>query len=228
MLHLHNLTFGFNSKNIFQNFNLSIPEGEITGIMGKNGVGKTTLFRLIAGIYKPAGGHLSYGNHALRPQEVAFLPAEPFFYQYITGREYLELVRREEGDSTLPLAAILDLPVDQLIDTYSTGMKKKLAFAAIINQPVPIIILDEPFNGVDLESNELLKAVIRQHKYERVLLVSSHILKTLTDLCDRIFYLRDNNEILPFEKIHFDELNQLVENEIAQKLKTKRPEEEYL
>lgn len=228
MLQVHNLTFGFNSKNIFQNLNLSIHEKEITGIMGKNGVGKTTLFRLIAGIYKPGEGQLKYGEHVLRPHEVAFLPAEPFFYHYITGREYLQLVHKKEYDSTLHLARILDLPVDQLVDTYSTGMKKKLAFVAIINQLVPIIILDEPFNGVDLESNELLKAVIRQHKQDRMILVSSHILQTLTDICDRIYYLRENHEILAFEKIHFDDLNQLIELEIAQKLITKESEEEYL
>lgn len=175
MLQLIDLHFAFKDKIVFKGFNISFQSGKITGIMGKNGVGKTTLFRLLASIYKHQAGAILMNEQNLSPGEVALMPTDPFFYYYMTGEEYIKLVTKDP-QPVLTMAETLDLPLNHLIDTYSTGMRKKLAFAAIINQPKAVIILDEPFNGVDLESNEIIKLIIRRSVNERIVLLSSHIL----------------------------------------------------
>lgn len=217
MLQLIDIHFAFRDKIIFKGLNISFKPGEITGIMGKNGVGKTTLFRLLASIYKHQAGAILMNGQNLSPGEVALMPTDPFFYYYMTGEEYIKLVAKDP-QSVLTMAETLDLPLNHLIDTYSTGMRKKLAFAAIINQPKSVIILDEPFNGVDLESNEIIKLIIRRSVNERIVLLSSHILSTLTDICDRIYYFQEGSHVHAYSRPQFDELSQQLQQELNDKL----------
>ena len=167
MLELKHLEFKFRDKNIFQDLNMTFPEGAIIGIVGRNGVGKTTFFRVITGLYKALNGEINLNGRQLSKQEISFLPTDPFFYSYMNGAEYLELVvGGSKRSKAFEYAEQLMLPLDQLVDTYSTGMKKKLAFSAIISQNRPVQILDEPYNGVDLESNEIIKLIL-QHQKQR-------------------------------------------------------------
>lgn len=215
MLEIKELQFSFKNKIIFKDLNLTFKSDKITGIVGKNGVGKTTLFRCISGIYTPEKGGILLNGELFSKQSVAFLPTDPFFYAYMNGKEYIELVN---GKSLNYYTELLDLPLQQLIDTYSTGMRKKLAFAAIIAQRRPIQILDEPFNGVDLESNEVIKQIIQNEKQDRVTLISSHVLSTLTDICDEIFFIKEGFICEYYDKNNFDRLHAAISNDIAQKM----------
>ena len=208
MLEIKNLHFGFGKKVIFSELNMSFQSQTITGIVGKNGIGKTTFFRNLTKIFHPNQGKILFQNSNLKKKDLSFLPTAPYFYPYMKGGEYLEIVseNKEQNQYSLKVAHQLDLPLDQLVTTYSTGMSKKIAFAAMIAQNRPIQIFDEPFNGVDLESNEVIKYIIQNQKEEKIILLSSHILSTLTDICDGIFFIEEGFKHRFFEKKDFPAL----------------------
>lgn len=119
---------------------------------------------------------------------------EPFFFEKITGKEYIQLLcnARQIPVNEIESRNIFDLPLHQYASTYSTGMKKKLALTAILLQRNEYFILDEPFNGVDIESNMLLTEIIHTlKKLGKTVIISSHIFSTLSDTCDEIFLLRE-------------------------------------
>lgn len=203
---------------ILNNINLEIETDKITGIVGNNGVGKTTFFRVLSGVYQAAHGNMYLHEQRLAKSDIAFLPTEPFFYSYMRGYEYIELVcnisKSQIHDTYIQE---LNLPLDELIENYSTGMKKKIAFAAMHQLQKPVMILDEPFNGVDLESNEILKYIIQNSREKRVTLISSHILSTLLDVCDKIIYVKDNFIIEIYQQDEFHKLQSMLQMKIRNK-----------
>ena len=215
MLELKGLRFSFQNKVVFEALNLTFQSDKIIGIVGKNGVGKTTFFRTISGIYTPTSGEMHFNGMPFSKQRVGFLPTDPFFYTYMTGEEYLQLVN---GKVVKHYNDLLDLPLHELIDTYSTGMRKKLAFSAIISQRRPIQILDEPFNGVDLESNEMLKHIIQNEKHGKITLISSHVLSMLTDICEEIYFIKEGFQCDYYAKNNFNDLHTHISEDIKNKL----------
>ena len=118
---------------------------------------------------------------------------------------------------------IFDLPLDDLIDTYSTGMKKKLAFLGVMALDRPILILDEPFNGVDVESNEKIFQILERVKEQgKIILLSSHILSSLTNICDKISFLKEGAIFKTYRREEFPELEsglrEMVQQNINQAL----------
>lgn len=215
---LENLSFGFGTKQIFTDVNMQFPVGKVTGVVGKNGVGKTTLFRTMKGIYKPqSGAILNEAQVALKGSEIGFLPTDPFFYPFMKGGEYLELVLGKRK-SYKALADLFELPLDELVQNYSTGMKKKLAFAGVMGKDRKILILDEPFNGVDLQSNLVLRNLITDQKQSKALIVSSHILQSMLDLCDQIYYISEGFQYELYQKENFSELQKNLEQDLNQKI----------
>ncbi|UTW64356.1 ATP-binding cassette domain-containing protein [bacterium SCSIO 12741] len=205
MLKLQNVSVGYGDEAILRSINLEASPGEVIGILGRNGSGKTTLFRTLSGWLKPMSGDAYFQGEALNRSQVAFLEAEPSFYRFMKGSEYLELINGGK-DRLAEWGQALDLPLDRFADEYSTGMKKKLAVAGTFIQERPIMLLDEPFTGVDLESNEKIYAIIQHYAKDRVVLLSSHLLATLTEIADRIVWL-DNGEIKEvYDKGSFDAL----------------------
>jgi len=217
MLKLTDLSFSFGQQSILKDISISMEYGNVYGILGKNGAGKTTLFRNIMGWYQPDLGGVTLDHHPIGKDKIAFLETANYFYPYMKGREYLQLINENAREHGQSLADVLSVPLDHLVDSYSTGMKKKLAFigALILNRP--LILLDEPFNGVDLESNEVLKQLIRINKPGKITLMSSHILSTLFDSCDTIFYLNEGL-IQAFDQPAFGELEKVIQTGIEEKM----------
>jgi len=211
------LSFSFGDKKIFSNVNMVFPKGTITGVVGKNGVGKTTFFRVLKGLYKADTGTISLEDQPLLNSELGFLPTQPYFYPYIKAKEYLELVLGEEKKYKY-LAELFELPTDQLVQNYSTGMKKKLAFAGIIGEQMPVQVLDEPFNGVDLQSNVTISKILRLDKENKITIVSSHMLDSMLTLCDRIYYIEEGFDYKLYDKTEYGQLNAKIEAAIDAKL----------
>jgi ABC-2 type transport system ATP-binding protein len=207
MITIRELNKSYGNKLVLKNINLSFEHGHVYGIVGENGAGKTTLFKCIAGLEKHEGS-ISSDFDKLK-NHLGFLQTEPFFFQKITGREYVQLLCNARGikAGNLDERNIFDLPLNQYASTYSTGMKKKLALLAILVQGNDVFILDEPFNGVDIQSNILITDIIHKlKKLGKTIIISSHIFSTLSDTCDEIHLLKEGEFIRKVFKEDYKDL----------------------
>jgi len=209
MIKINGLSKSYSNKEVLKNISMEFSKGKAYGIVGENGAGKTTLFRCIAGLESYNGEIISditpLKNH------LGLLLTDPFFFSKITGKEYIRLLCNARGKTSLEFDSknIFDLPLNQYASTYSTGMKKKLAITAILLQENEYFILDEPFNGVDIQSNIILTEIILKLKeLNKIVVISSHIFSTLSDTCDEIHLLRKGEQIKSFQKTEFKNLEQ--------------------
>ena len=209
MIKIKELSKLFGNKEVLKNLSMEFSKGNVYGIVGENGAGKTTLFRCIAGLESYSGEIISdvmpLKNH------LGLLLTEPFFFTMMTGREYIRLLCNARGKTNVDIDSknIFDLPLEQYASTYSTGMKKKLAITAILLQENEYFILDEPFNGVDIQSNIILTEIILKLKeLHKIVIISSHIFSTLSDTCDEIHLLRKGEQIKSVNKTGFNDLEQ--------------------
>jgi len=154
--------------------------------------------------------------------DVAYLQTDNFFYPFMKGEEYLKLVSPEADFQYWN--DIFELPLKDFAQDYSTGMKKKLAFMGLILKDRKVYILDEPFNGVDIKSNQILIKIIELlSKKGKYILVSSHILSSLIQMSDQIHHLQDGKFEVPILKADFStfekKFRERISNELDIKLK---------
>ncbi|MCH7409427.1 ATP-binding cassette domain-containing protein [Belliella sp. DSM 111904] len=173
---------------------VDFEENMIHGIVGANGAGKSTLLSCIAGV-EGYDGEISYGNKAKR-SNIAFLPTDPFFFEWITGREYLKFIAdlRKIDEVNYVAVNVFKLPLEAYASSYSTGMKKKLALTALLLDEFDFYVLDEPFNGIDSEGVLLMIDIIENlQKKGKTIFIASHFTSTLMQVCDDIYKLVDGN-----------------------------------
>lgn len=209
MIEIKGLTKKYGDKIVLNNINLQFNKGKVYGIVGENGAGKTTLFRCISGLEKYDGEIKSELNPL--KNYIGLLLTNPYFFTRITGREYLQLLcnARKVEIEDFEKQNIFNLPLNQYASTYSTGMKKKLAITAILLQKNEVFILDEPYNGVDIQSNLIITELILElKKLNKTLIISSHIFSTLNDTCDEIHLLEKGELIKTVQREDFKELEE--------------------
>lgn len=192
MIQLKKFSKAYGSHLVLDNINLDIYPGKVTGIVGKNGAGKTTLFKCMCHLESHAGSIVS----PLRPlkDHIGFLPTIPYFFNLMNGAEYIRLLcnAKKVNVPGLNKINIFNLPLNEYAVHYSTGMKKKLALTALLQLKNQVYILDEPFNGVDIQSNLIIDEIINRLKEKgHTILISSHIFSTLKKSCDIIHLLSD-------------------------------------
>lgn len=218
MIEVRGLHKTFGKNEVLHDINFTFEKGKVYGIVGRNGSGKTTLFRCIAGIEKYIGQ--IYSDEMPLKNYLGFLTAEPYFLPKITGEEYLYLLSEARGIKikNIEKKNIFELPLKQYIHSYSTGMKKKLAITAVLLQNNEYFILDEPYNGLDLQSAILLTEIIRRlRSLNKTVLLSSHIFSTLADSCDEIIQLENGSFQQSIKRDDFDKLKDEIEGEIIKK-----------
>ena len=202
---IHKKNYG--SKEVLKDMKLTIHPGKVYGLVGENGAGKTTLFKCIAGL-EGYHGKIESGFDPLK-NHIGFLPTVPFIFSRITGREYLKLLcqARQVANPKIDQKNIFNLPLNEYAIHYSSGMKKKLALTGVLLQKNDFYILDEPFNGVDIHSNMLITEIIQKLKnLNKYLLISSHILESLTDIADEILLLKHKSIGHRYVQSEYDEL----------------------
>ncbi|MDR2533378.1 MAG: ABC transporter ATP-binding protein [Tannerellaceae bacterium] len=211
MITISNLTVSHQKdKPTLNRLDLSITDNAVHGLVGLNGAGKTTFFNTLFGLKKPDGGTILHNGQRLTPRQIAYLPTEHFFYSGITGPEYLELFEKNKQKAGKWLE-LFNLPSNLTIDEYSTGMKRKLALAGVILLDRPVMLLDEPFNGLDIESCLLLQMLLSRLKAKnKTIVVSSHVIETLTGICHAIHYLEAGRIKLSCPKSNFPALEQQI------------------
>jgi ABC-2 type transport system ATP-binding protein len=198
--------------------NIEFPPGKIHGILGMNGAGKSTFFNSICGLKSIDSGECLYEGEWVNSDHIAYMQTHTYFYPYMQGIEYLNLIGGSNPNfDPHHWNKVFELPLNQLIENYSTGMKKKLVFMGVLAQDKPIFILDEPFNGVDIESNEKIIQILEfLLKKGKTILLSSHIIHSLTDCCNNVSYLKNGKFVHTYFKDEFNELQQLVKELVSQ------------
>jgi len=218
MISIKNLTVQFSSKIVLNDISIDFTPNYIHGIVGLNGAGKTTFFNSLSTNLKVNRGELKFNTAALNYYDIAYLETNNFFYSKLTGNEYLNIFTQTNPEFDLStLQEFMQLPLDELVESYSTGMKKKLALLGILKQKRSIFLLDEPFNGLDLETNKILELIITTLKAKgKTVFLSSHIIDPLLTVCDEIHFLEHGQFTKKFEKADFHR----IEEELFKKLKT--------
>ncbi|VLE98591.1 ABC transporter ATP-binding protein [Streptococcus pneumoniae] len=201
---LKNIELKLKKTCVFQNLNFSCKQGEIIGITGANGSGKSVLFKLIAGLYSPSYGEVLINGENIVPERkipanLGALIEEPGFINYYSGfknLQYLASIRgvvgNQEINDTLKIVGLYEQK-DQKVKTYSLGMRKKLGIAQAIMGNPSILLLDEPMNALDKSSVENMRTLFRKLSSEKgtTILIASHSEEDIRILCDKVYAIED-------------------------------------
>jgi ABC-2 type transport system ATP-binding protein len=207
MLEVRNLVKRYAALTAVHNVSFEVRTGEVLGLLGPNGSGKSTTVKVLTGLLRPTSGEVFLdGANALEDLErykaiLGYVPEEPHLYTYLTGPEYLRLIGRLRGvpettlddkiDRFLQLLNIYDDRY-QTLSSYSKGMRQKiLLIAAVLHNP-RLVVLDEPFSGLDVSAARVLKGFVRSLAEEgRLVVFSSHVLEVVEQVCSRVVILKD-------------------------------------
>ncbi len=202
MIQLAALTKRFGSFTAVDHIDLTVPRGELFGFLGPNGAGKTTTLRMIAGILRPSEGSVRIAGIDVTTDPVGaksqlgFIPDRPFIYEKLRGMEFLHFVAGLYGQAGpdverrgRELLALFDLEpwADELVESYSHGMRQKLIISsAFIHRPL-VIVVDEPMVGLDPKAARILKDLFREYtRRGHTIMMSTHTMEVAETLCDRV------------------------------------------
>ena len=211
MLQIKHLTKTYGNKIAVKDLSLHIKPGEIYGFIGHNGAGKTTTLRSVVGIQQFDQGEILIAGKSNQEDPlackkvIAYIPDNPDLYEFMTGYKYLNFVADIYGvDSILRQESIqkygdlfeITQDLGQPISTYSHGMKQKLAIIAAWMHNPQLIIMDEPFVGLDPKASHLLKGMMREVcEKNGAIFFSTHVLEVAEKLCDKIAIIK-NGELI--------------------------------
>ena len=211
MLEINGLSTSYGSHKAVDNLSMRIANGEIHGFIGHNGAGKTTTLRSIAGIMQFEEGTITIDGHSIKEEPLAckkimaYIPDNPDLYEFMSGIQYLNFIadifgvdvstRDERIHRYTDLFEITNV-LDDAISSYSHGMKQKLAIvSAWIHEP-KLILMDEPFVGLDPKASHILKQMMREFCDQgNAILFSTHVLEVAEKLCDRVAIIKDGKLI---------------------------------
>ena len=209
MLKIEGFTKRYGEKVAVNNLNLHIAPGEIYGFIGHNGAGKTTTLKACCGLLKATEGKLYINGKSIADEpiackkEMAYIPDNPDLYDFLTGYDYLNFVadvygvpkkeRNERIDMYGEMLGITDalaLPISE----YSHGMKKKVAIISALVHAQKLILMDEPFVGLDPSASHQLKQLMKKHCEEGgAIFFSTHVLEVAEKLCHKVSIIKGGN-----------------------------------
>jgi len=196
---------------VLDNLSVRYDSGNIYGLVGENGAGKSTLFNCLMGLQDYSGTITKAADI-----KIGFMPAETYFYPLISAQEHIEFCLKAKGmpinrDEINEMNRLFELPLNRYAANFSTGMKKKLMFMSLLLQKNDLLILDEPFNGVDLRGGINMRQLIKSEAAKGcTFIISSHLIASLQSICDHIDYLEDHH----IRKRYTGETIEQIENDI--------------
>ena len=218
---INNLTKGYFKKRALNNFSYSFQKGMVYGLIGPNGRGKSTLMKIIYGLVKSTSGSISMNGEKTSyktRKNIAFMPTEDIFMPTLTGNEILKFYSNNFSDFSLEKAnKILEnmkLPLNEKIETYSTGMKMRLKVTLCLARNVEFYMFDEPLNGIDVISKDLIKdTIISMTTENSTLIISSHALNEMELILEQVIFLNEGSLIrdINLEKLRDTENKSLEE-----------------
>jgi ABC-2 type transport system ATP-binding protein len=205
MLEVVGLTKRYSSIPAVEDISFQVRRGQILGYLGPNGSGKSTTVKMLTGLIESSAGQILFDGVRVRSgnpffsRHLGYVPEEPHLYSHLTGAEYLRLVGRLHSIPHRPLEQKIDAFIDlfslsdaryELLLNYSKGMRQKILLSAALLHNPEVLILDEPFSGLDVSAalvlRNLLKALAREGK---VVLYSSHVLEVVEKVCSEVVIL---------------------------------------
>jgi ABC-2 type transport system ATP-binding protein len=211
MIELINLTKKFGTLTAVDNLNLRIATGEIFGFLGPNGAGKTTTIKMMVGLLKPTVGTVMIGGRDISKEPlkvkkiIGYIPDRSFLYEKLTAREFLQFVagifgftKKQSSDKINSLLRLFGLEEweDELIESFSQGMRQRLVLSSALVHNPKVIIVDEPVVGLDPKGSRLVKTVFKNLTHAGVtVFLSTHVLEIAEELCDRIAIIQEGKVI---------------------------------
>jgi ABC-2 type transport system ATP-binding protein len=192
--------FGLRRKRVLDGISFSVRRGEIFGFVGPNGAGKTTTLKILLGLIYAGSGEAAILGHRVREtafrRDVGFLPENPYFYDFLTGREILHFYARLSGVSGASRARRVDELLERVslthaadarLRTYSKGMLQRIGIAQALVHDPQVVFLDEPMSGLDpIGRKEIRDLILRLHAEGKTIFMNTHILTDVEMLCDRV------------------------------------------
>ena len=202
MIELKSLTKNYGDYKAVDDLNLHVKKGEIFGFIGPNGAGKTTTIKMIGGILAPSAGTINIAGIDIQQEpekakgKIGFIPDRPYLYEKLTGREFLKFtadlygvpddVFSQKAQQNLEMFSLADWS-DELIESYSHGMKQRLIMSAALLHDPEVIIVDEPMVGLDPMAIMMVKDLFQRLAHEGVtVFMSTHTLAVAEEICERI------------------------------------------
>ena len=210
-LELKNITKKFKSNYVIDHLSIEFEPGHIYGLIGANGSGKSVLFKMICGSMKPTSGVILFdGEDYLKkygvPKSTRAIIESPSFIGSITGFDNLKMIakiqnRLSDSDIVEVMKKVgLEREMHKKVRDYSMGMKQKLAIAQVIMEEENLILLDEPFNGLDFKSADEIRNIIFNLKdKDRIIIVASHVKEDMIKFADKL-YLLDEGKLSEYDK----------------------------
>jgi ABC-2 type transport system ATP-binding protein len=221
LLEARSLTKYYGHTPAVSQVSFTIRPGEILGYLGPNGAGKSTTVKMLTGLIEPSDGKIFYDGRSVYDdltafqRRVGYVPEEPHLYPHLSGREYLQLVGRLRG---MP-RAVLDPKMDEFLrlfdlwddrhsplSSYSKGMRQKILLSAALLHDPDVLILDEPFSGLDVTSAMVVRSLLRAlAARNKTIFYSSHVLEVVEKVCSTVLILRKG------QVVAYDSINRLQE-----------------
>jgi len=211
MIEVRGLTKRFGALIAIQDLSFDLRSGEVLGLLGPNGSGKSTTVKMLTGLLAPSHGEIRFNGRDISADlrdykaRVGYVPEEAHLYSYLTGPEYLHLVGELRGLS----GQTLDVKIErflrllgiyddryQTLASYSKGMRQKILIAAAVLHDPQIVVLDEPFSGLDVTTARVLKAFVRALADDgKIVLFSSHVLEVVEQVCSKVIIVKDSRMV---------------------------------
>jgi ABC-2 type transport system ATP-binding protein len=211
MLEVRGVTKRFNGIPALENVSFTASPGEVTGYLGPNGSGKSTTVKIVTGLLEASEGQVLYRGQDIRAdlieykRRIGYVPEEPHLYTYLTGEEYLRLTadlrglpRKQSIEKIGEFLRLFGLYGDRYVrlSSYSKGMRQKILLGAALLHNPELIILDEPFSGLDVSSSLILRRVIPSLAATgKIILYSSHVLEIVEKVCARVVILHKGHAV---------------------------------
>ncbi|MEM9658701.1 MAG: ABC transporter ATP-binding protein [Planctomycetota bacterium] len=206
MLTFRDVTRTYGARVAVDRLNLQLGAGELFALLGHNGAGKTTTIKMLVGLLQPSSGSITVGpydvvqNHREVSRMIGYVPDQPFLYEKLSGREFLQFVADMYGLPESTASAALQREsdrfqltgfLDQLTESYSHGMRQRTVFAAALIHSPDVLVVDEPMVGLDPNSIKLVKDLLRSYVAAgKTVLMSTHTLSIAEEIANRVGVMR--------------------------------------
>ncbi len=199
LLKIENLNKKYYNKTALNNINLSLEQGKIYGLLGPNGSGKTTLMKVIAGLHKQTSGNVLLNNVPLSYKSkanISFMPTENFLYDSFKVKDavkfYKDMYEDFQEETAFSILKEINVDTEFKISKLSSGLVGKLKVALALSRNVDLYMLDEPLNGVDVLSRDVIMDLItRAYGENKTIIVSTHLVSEIEKILDSVIFLKD-------------------------------------